>query len=59
MGVAHGDDVQYVFQHIWGQDLEMSSSDSKFSKNVYTTLLTNFAKTRSVIHKNYKTSGKF
>ena len=46
MGVAHGDDLQYVFQGIWGEDLEMSKSDTKFSKNIFVPLLANFAKTR-------------
>jgi len=45
MGVAHGDDLQYVFQGIWGEDLEMSKSDTKFSKNIFVPLLANFAKT--------------
>merc|ERR1712158_26619 len=31
MGVAHGDDLQYIFNGIWGEDLQMSPSDSKFS----------------------------
>jgi para-nitrobenzyl esterase len=46
MGVAHGDDLQYIFSDIWGEELTMSPSDSKFSKNIFTPLLTNFAKTR-------------
>jgi len=45
MGVAHGDDLQYIFSDIWGEDLSMSPSDTKFSRNVFTPLLTNFAKT--------------
>jgi len=45
MGVAHGDDLQYIFKGLWGEELEMSSSDTKFSKNVFTPLLVNFAKT--------------
>ena len=48
MGVAHGDDLQYIFSDIWGEDLSMSPSDTKFSKNIFTPLLTNFAKTRLV-----------
>jgi len=44
MGVAHGDDLQYVFQGIWGDDLEMSHSDTKFSRNTFVPLLVNFAK---------------
>ncbi len=46
MGVAHGDELQYIFSDIWGTDLPMSSSDLKFSKNVFAPLLTNFAKHR-------------
>jgi hypothetical protein len=46
MGIAHGDDLQYIFSDIWGEDLSMSPSDTKFSKNIFTPLLTNFAKTR-------------
>lgn len=45
MGIAHGDDLQYIFSDIWGDDLSMSPSDTKFSKNIFTPLLTNFAKT--------------
>ena len=45
MGVAHGDDLQYIFSDIWGEDLSMSPSDTKFSRNIFTPLLTNFAKT--------------
>jgi len=45
MGVAHGDDLQYIFQDIWGEELTMSPSDTKFTKNIFTPLLTNFAKT--------------
>lgn len=45
MGVAHGDDLQYVFSDIWGEELSMSPSDVKFSKNVFIPLLSNFAKT--------------
>jgi carboxylesterase type B len=44
MGVAHGDDLQYIFSDIWGNDLSMSPSDTKFIRNVFTPLLTNFAK---------------
>jgi hypothetical protein len=46
MGVAHGDDLQYIFSDIWGEDLSMSPSDTKFTRNIFTPLLTNFAKTR-------------
>ncbi len=46
MGVAHNDDLQYIFSNIWGEELSMSASDSRFSKNIFTPLLTNFAKTR-------------
>ena len=49
MGIAHGDDLQYIFSDIWGDDLSMSPSDTKFSKNIFTPLLTNFAKTRFLI----------
>jgi len=45
MGVAHGDDLQYIFQDVWGQDLLMSPSDTKFTRNIFTPLLANFAKT--------------
>ena len=50
MGVAHGDDLQYIFSDIWGEDLSMSPSDTKFSRNIFTPLLTNFAKTRLVLN---------
>ena len=49
MGIAHGDELQYIFSGIWGDDLSMSPSDTKFSKNIFTPLLTNFAKTRFFI----------
>ncbi len=45
MGVAHGDDLQYIFANVWGEEHTMSASDNKFTKNVYAPLLTNFAKT--------------
>merc|ERR1712158_236835 len=45
MGVAHGDDLQYIFNGIWGEELQMSPSDTKFTRNIFTPLLTNFAKT--------------
>ena len=45
MGVAHGDDLQYIFANVWGDELTMSASDTKFTKNVFAPLLTNFAKT--------------
>ena len=45
MGVAHGDDLQYIFSDIWGDDLSMSPTDTKFSRNIFAPLLTNFAKT--------------
>ena len=31
MGVVHGDELQYIFADIWGEDLSMSPSDTKFS----------------------------
>ncbi len=46
MGVVHGDELQYIFSNIWGEDLTMSPADTKFSKNIMTKLLTNFVKTR-------------
>ena len=46
MGVAHGDDIQYIFNDLWGEELEMSSSDKKFSRNIYSRMLADFAKTR-------------
>ena len=46
LGVAHGDDLQYVFSDLWGQDVPMSAADLKFSRNVFVPLLANFAKTR-------------
>merc|ERR1712088_719636 len=45
MGVAHGDDLQYIFSDIWGNDLTMSPTDTKFTRNIFAPLLTNFAKT--------------
>ena len=45
MGVAHGDDLQYIFSDIWGEDLSMSPTDTKFTRNIFAPLLTNFAKT--------------
>jgi len=45
MGVAHGDDLQYIFSDIWGEDLSMSPADTKFTRNIFAPLLTNFAKT--------------
>ena len=45
MGVAHGDDLQYIFNDIWGSELTMSPADTKFTQNIYVPLLTNFAKT--------------
>jgi len=45
MGVAHGDDMQYTFEGIWGSELTMSSADKKFITNIWTPLLTSFAKT--------------
>jgi Carboxylesterase family len=45
-GVAHGDDLQYVFSDLWGAELPMSAADLKFSKNVFVPLLANFAQTR-------------
>jgi hypothetical protein len=46
MGVAHGDELQYLFSGIWGEEMEMSASDTKFTRNIFTPLLANFAKTR-------------
>ena len=46
MGVVHGDDLQYVFQGLYGEEYPISTSDRKFSKNIMLPLLTNFAKTR-------------
>merc|ERR1712079_628344 len=43
MGVAHGDDLQYIFNGIWGEELQMSPSDTKFTRNIFTPLLANFA----------------
>jgi hypothetical protein len=45
MGVVHGDELQYIFSDIWGEDLSMSSADVKFTRNIFTQLLTTFAKT--------------
>jgi len=45
MGVGHGDDLQYMFDSVYGPDYALSKSDRKFSKNVFVPLLTNFAKT--------------
>jgi len=45
MGVGHGDDLQYMFNDVYGPDYTLSKSDRKFSKNVFVPLLTNFAKT--------------
>jgi len=45
MGVAHGDDLQYIFQDVWGDELLMSPTDKKFTRNIFAPLLTNFAKT--------------
>ena len=42
MGVAHGDDLQYVFAGLWGSELTMSASDNKFISNVWTPLLTRY-----------------
>ncbi len=47
MGVAHGDELQYIFSGIWGEEVDMSSSDLKFTRNIIMPLLANFAKTRS------------
>ena len=46
MGVAHGDDLQYILADIWGEEMSMSKSDLKFTKNILAPMLTNFAKTR-------------
>ena len=53
MGVAHGDDLQYVFSGIWGEEAEMSPSDLKFTRTIFVPLLANFAKTRSVLNFRY------
>lgn len=45
MGIGHGDDLQYIFDGVYGSDYTLSKSDRKFSKNVVIPLLTNFAKT--------------
>lgn len=45
LGVAQGDDLQYVFSDLWGKEFLMSSHDIEFSKNVFVPLFTNFAKT--------------
>uniref|UniRef100_A0A0K2USU3 Esterase FE4like [Apis mellifera] n=1 Tax=Lepeophtheirus salmonis TaxID=72036 RepID=A0A0K2USU3_LEPSM len=45
MGVVHGDEMQYVFHNIWGEDFSMSPADLKFTKNIFTPLLSSFAKT--------------
>lgn len=45
MGVVHGDDLQYVFQGLYGEEYPISTTDRKFSKNIFLPLLTNFAKT--------------
>merc|ERR1712013_824259 len=44
MGAAHGDDLQYISNGIWGDELQMSPSDTKFTRNIFTPLLTNFEK---------------
>ena len=46
MGVGHGDDLQYMFNDVYGPDYTLSKSDRKFSKNIFVPLLTNFAKSR-------------
>ena len=56
MGVVHGDELQYIFSDIWGEDLTMSPADIKFTRNVFTQLLTNFAKSRYLIQRNLKFS---
>jgi len=43
LGVAHGDDLQYIFSELWSEDLPMSETDLAFSKNVFIPLLVNFA----------------
>jgi hypothetical protein len=45
-GVAQGDDLQYIFSDLWGEDFPMSPNDILFSKEVFLPLLVNFAKTR-------------
>ena len=46
LGVAQGDDLQYIFSDLWGDEFPMSSSDLAFSKDIFVPLLVNFAKTR-------------
>merc|ERR1712179_557955 len=36
---------EYSFNGIWGEELQMSPSDTKFTRNIFTPLLANFAKT--------------
>lgn len=45
MGVVHGDDMQYIFNNVWGEDLPMSPADAKFQQNVFLPLLMSFSKT--------------
>lgn len=51
LGVAHGDDLQYIFSELWGEDLPMSETDLAFSKNVFIPLLVNFAKSGYISYK--------
>ena len=44
-GVAQGDDLQYIFSELWGEDLPMSETDLQFSRNVFVPLLANYART--------------
>lgn len=44
MGVSAGDQTQYAFAGVWGDEMTMSSADLKFIRNVWTPLITNFAK---------------
>ena len=43
-GVAHGDDLQYLFNNVWSDEYSMSSDDVDFSKSIYVPLITNFLK---------------
>ncbi|KAK2724449.1 cholinesterase 1-like [Artemia franciscana] len=44
LGVAHGDDLQYLFNNVWSDEYSMSSDDVDFSKSIYVPLITNFLK---------------
>jgi len=51
MGVSAGDQLQYVFSNIWGDDMKMSNPDLKFIRNVWVPMITNFAKTSDPVPK--------